>query len=97
MASLPCVILQVQEVNLFRERRTHVSKGCGFITMQTREQAIAVSSQPCPAFLVTDGVLGLLEQPFCSAWGLHAAATVAASYAADSLACIIVTPFGWQG
>lgn len=33
---------QVEEVNLFRERRTHVSKGCGFITMQTREQAIEV-------------------------------------------------------
>jgi hypothetical protein len=37
--------LQVEEVNLFRERRTHVSKGCGFITMHTRKQAIAVSRQ----------------------------------------------------
>jgi hypothetical protein len=38
-------LLQVEEVNLFRERRTHVSKGCGFITMHTREQAIAVSRE----------------------------------------------------
>lgn len=32
---------EVEDVNLFRERRTHASKGCGFITMHTREQAIA--------------------------------------------------------
>jgi hypothetical protein len=36
------LLLQVEEVNLFSERRTHVSKGCGFVTMHTREQAIAV-------------------------------------------------------
>lgn len=41
-----CGVGQVEEVNLFRERRTHVSKGCGFITMQTRDQAIAVSVEP---------------------------------------------------
>lgn len=29
---------------MFRERRTHTSKGCGFVTMHTREQAIAVSA-----------------------------------------------------
>jgi hypothetical protein len=34
--------VQVEEVNLFRERRTHQSKGCGFVTMHTREQAVAV-------------------------------------------------------
>ncbi len=27
----------VEEINLFRERRTGVSKGCGFVTMQVRE------------------------------------------------------------
>lgn len=36
------LVLQVQEVNLFRERRTHTSKGCGFVTMRTRDQAVAV-------------------------------------------------------
>lgn len=29
----------VEEVNLFRERKTGNSKGCGFVTMQTRDQA----------------------------------------------------------
>ena len=29
----------VEEVNLFRERKTGKSKGCGFVTMQTRDQA----------------------------------------------------------
>ncbi|KAF6260316.1 hypothetical protein COO60DRAFT_909475 [Scenedesmus sp. NREL 46B-D3] len=32
---------EVEEINLFRERRTALSKGCGFITMATREQAMA--------------------------------------------------------
>eukprot|EP00879_Flechtneria_rotunda_P011421 GHRR01011930.1.p1 GENE.GHRR01011930.1~~GHRR01011930.1.p1 ORF type:complete len:414 (+),score=97.93 GHRR01011930.1:226-1467(+) len=32
---------EVEEINLFRERRTHISKGCGFVTMGTREQAMA--------------------------------------------------------
>ncbi len=36
-----CWLLQVEEVNLFRERRTLLSKGCGFVTMATREQALA--------------------------------------------------------
>lgn len=31
----------VEEVNLFRERRTNQSKGCGFVTMATRAQAVA--------------------------------------------------------
>lgn len=35
---------EVESINLFRERRTHASKGCGFVTMGTREQAVAVSS-----------------------------------------------------
>jgi len=30
----------VEEVNLFRERKTGKSKGCGFVTMQTRDQAL---------------------------------------------------------
>lgn len=30
----------MEEVNLFRERKTGSSKGCGFVTMQTREQAL---------------------------------------------------------
>jgi hypothetical protein len=38
-------VSQVEEVNLFRERHTHASKGCGIIMLRTREQAIAVSSQ----------------------------------------------------
>ncbi|WIA44420.1 hypothetical protein OEZ86_007184 [Tetradesmus obliquus] len=32
---------EVEEINLFRERRSFFSKGCGFITMATREQAMA--------------------------------------------------------
>lgn len=32
---------QVEVINLFRERRTHISKGCGFVTMATRQQAMA--------------------------------------------------------
>eukprot|EP00775_Hariotina_reticulata_P001643 gene1644-1985_t len=32
---------EVEEINLFRERRTHLSKGCGFVTMASREQAMA--------------------------------------------------------
>ncbi|KIZ04483.1 CUG-BP- and ETR-3-like factor 4 [Monoraphidium neglectum] len=31
----------VKEINLFRERRTNQSKGCGFVTMETRAQAVA--------------------------------------------------------
>ncbi len=31
----------VEEVNLFRDRKTGSSKGCGFITLQTRAQACA--------------------------------------------------------
>jgi hypothetical protein len=50
------VLRQVEEVNLFRERRTHVSKGCGFITMQTRKQAIEV--RQCST---STGRLGLLQ------------------------------------
>jgi len=30
----------VEEINLFRERKTNKSKGSGFVTMQTREQAL---------------------------------------------------------
>lgn len=30
----------VEEVNLFRERRTHLSKGCGFILMSKRDRAV---------------------------------------------------------
>jgi len=30
----------VEEVNLFRERKTGNSKGCGFVTMQSRDQAM---------------------------------------------------------
>lgn len=30
----------VEEVNLFRERKTGKSKACGFVTMQTRDQAL---------------------------------------------------------
>jgi RNA recognition motif-containing protein len=32
----------VDEINLFRERKTGASKGCGFVTMATREQATRV-------------------------------------------------------
>lgn len=32
----------VEEVNLFRERRSNISKGCGFVLMATRDQALAV-------------------------------------------------------
>eukprot|EP00878_Enallax_costatus_P031789 GHUV01034836.1.p1 GENE.GHUV01034836.1~~GHUV01034836.1.p1 ORF type:complete len:209 (+),score=50.80 GHUV01034836.1:1094-1720(+) len=32
---------EVESINLFHERRTHASKGCGFVTMATREQAVA--------------------------------------------------------
>lgn len=31
----------IEEVNLFRERRTHASKGCGFVTMVERDAAQA--------------------------------------------------------
>lgn len=34
---------QVESITLFRERRTHASKGCGFVTMGDRDQAVAVS------------------------------------------------------
>lgn len=30
----------VEDINLFRERRTHISKGCGFITLGSREEAM---------------------------------------------------------
>ena len=33
--------MQVEEIDLFRERRTHLSKGCGFVTMVTRGGAVA--------------------------------------------------------
>jgi RNA recognition motif-containing protein len=32
---------KVEEVNIFKERRTHVSKGCGFVLMAAREAARA--------------------------------------------------------
>ncbi|KAI8465632.1 MAG: hypothetical protein J3K34DRAFT_487277 [Monoraphidium minutum] len=32
----------VEEINLFRQRSTHQSKGCGFVTMAARPQAVAV-------------------------------------------------------
>jgi hypothetical protein len=65
MVLLCCVVwCQVEEVNLFRERRTHVSKGCGFITMQTREQAIEVSQRS-----TTVGRTGLLQGAAAKAAG----------------------------
>jgi hypothetical protein len=33
--------VQVEEVDLFRECRTHLSKGCGFVTMVARDAAVA--------------------------------------------------------
>jgi hypothetical protein len=35
------MLLQVEDVNLFRERRTNLSKACGFVTMATRQAAVA--------------------------------------------------------
>lgn len=63
-AAVALLLRQVEEVNLFRERRTHVSKGCGFVTMHSRDQAIAVSRQ---ALHIT-AIRHCLGHAPCSCW-----------------------------
>eukprot|EP00775_Hariotina_reticulata_P011883 gene11883-12027_t len=50
---------EVQEVNLFRDSQTHVSKGSGFVTMATRLQAIAAMSGLDDRQLVNGGLMPL--------------------------------------
>lgn len=33
-------LFQVEEVNIFADRKTNMSKGCGFIMMASRDQAL---------------------------------------------------------
>jgi RNA recognition motif-containing protein len=51
----------VEEIVLFRDRRTRTSKGCGFVTMGSREQAItameALDERPVPGFVGAGGGL----------------------------------------
>jgi hypothetical protein len=70
LTRLPCCCCQVEEINLFRERSTNLSKGCGFITMSTREQAMVVSAQAL--LLGCSAARIVCCMPACAAgWMLH--------------------------